>query len=58
MSGDVGFFRLLHGFPLLGSFAKKSLALSAATFGLCGLLSVWLEGFPDLAPLGLTRAVF
>ena len=56
--GDVGFFRLLPGFPLFGVCAKKSLALSAATFGLCGVLSVWFEDFPDLAPVGLTRAVF
>jgi len=41
-----------------GVFDKKSLALSAATFGLCGVLSVWLEDFPDLAPVGLTWAFF
>jgi len=41
-----------------GFFSKKRPPLSAATFGLCGVLLVWL-GF-GLAPLrvGVTRAVF
>jgi len=48
-------------FPWLSTLEflpKKSLALSAATFGLCGVLSVWLGGFPGLTKVGLTRAVF